>query len=119
MLDLTLNVGDTAARIALVPGAIELLGDGPELHDQVAGQVLRLGLAPFLLPEANKGRFVIAHNDPGVRAADEGAAVSVGLCPNGRFHVLLRSENGASKPCPYGVKHTKWVTASQQGKSER
>src|SRR5260370_4258459 len=118
MVDLTVNVGDTGARIALGPGGIELLGDGPELHDQVAGQVLRLGLAPFLLPEANKGRFVIAHDDPGVRAADEGAAVSVGLCPNGRFYGLLQSANGASKPCPYGVKHNKWVTTSQQRKSE-
>jgi hypothetical protein len=32
---------------------VELLGGGPELHDEVAGQVLRLGLAPFLVPEAD------------------------------------------------------------------
>ena len=43
----------------------------PELHDQVAGQVLRLGLAPFLAPKADQGRFITAHDDPGVRAADE------------------------------------------------
>jgi hypothetical protein len=75
MLDLTLDAGDAPASIALVPRAVELLGDGPKLHDEVAGQVLRLGLAPFLPPEADKGRFVIAHDDPGVRAADESSAL--------------------------------------------
>ena len=77
MPDPTLHVADLLSGIALVPGAIELLGCSPELHDEVAGQVLRLSLAPFLPPEADKGRFVIAHDDPGVRAADEGAAVDI------------------------------------------
>ena len=61
-------------RIALVPGAIEVLGGGPELDDEVAGQVLRLGLAAFLAPEADQGGLIVAHDDPGVRAANEGAA---------------------------------------------
>ena len=77
VLDPALDVGDPPAGIALVPGAVELLGRGPELHDEVAGQVLRLGLAPFLAPEADQGRLVAAHDDPGVRAADEGAAALV------------------------------------------
>ena len=42
-----------------------------ELDDEVAGQVLRLGLAPFLPPQADQGCFIAAHDDPGVRAADE------------------------------------------------
>ena len=50
MLDPALDVGDPPAGVALVPGAVELLGRGPELHDEVAGQVLRLGLAPLLPP---------------------------------------------------------------------
>jgi hypothetical protein len=75
MLDLALDIGDAPAGVALVPGAIELLGGGPELHDEVAGQVLRLGLATLLAPEAEQDRFVAAHDNPGVRAADEGAAV--------------------------------------------
>jgi hypothetical protein len=50
MLDAALDVSNAAAGIALVPGAIELLGDSPELHDQIAGKVLRLGLASFLAP---------------------------------------------------------------------
>ena len=46
----------------------------PELDDEVAGQVLRLDLAAFFPPEAEQGGFVIAHDDPGVRAADEVSA---------------------------------------------
>ena len=61
----------------------------PELHDEVAGQVLRLGLAAFLAPKADQGGFVAAHDDPGVRAADEGAAVLIRFCPHLRFHVFL------------------------------
>jgi len=34
----------------------EVFGRCPELHDQIAGQVLRLGLAAFLAPQANEGR---------------------------------------------------------------
>ena len=38
----------------------------PELDDEVAGEVLRLGLAALLPPEAEQGGFVVAHDDPGV-----------------------------------------------------
>src|SRR6266702_1314457 len=48
MADAMLDVGDAPAAVALVPGAVELLGGGPELYDEVAGQVLRVGLAAFL-----------------------------------------------------------------------
>ena len=75
MLDAALDVVDPPAGIALVPGAVEVLGGGPELHDEVAGQVLRLGLAPFLAPQADQGGFIAAHDDPGVRAADEAPAI--------------------------------------------
>src|SRR5437868_2771031 len=68
------------AGVALVPGAVEVLGHGPELHDKVAREVLRLSLAALLAPELDQGRLVIAHDDPGVRTANKGAAVSVGFC---------------------------------------
>ena len=55
---------------------VEGLGHDPELDDEVAREVLRLDFAPLLPPEAEQGRFVVAHDDPGVRAADEIAAVS-------------------------------------------
>ncbi len=56
-----------------------------------AGQVLGLGLPALLAPELDQGRLVAAHDDPGVRAADEGAAGLVGVCPHGRFHDFLDS----------------------------
>jgi hypothetical protein len=44
----------------------------PQLLDyEIFGQVLRLDFASLLAPETNKGRFVIAHDYAGVRAADE------------------------------------------------
>src|SRR5262249_62342259 len=69
MLDLALDVGDAPARITLVPEAVELLRGGPELYDEVAGQVLWLGLPTLLAPELDQGCFVISHDDPGIRAA--------------------------------------------------
>jgi hypothetical protein len=48
MLDAALNIGDASAGVALVPGAVEHFRGDPELHDEVAGQVLRLDLAALL-----------------------------------------------------------------------
>jgi hypothetical protein len=50
VLDAALDVSDVLTCVALVPGAIELLGGGPELHNEVAGQILWFGLATFLAP---------------------------------------------------------------------
>jgi hypothetical protein len=55
----------------------EWLRHHPELDDKVAGQVLRPGFAPFLLPEADEGGLIVAHDDPGVGAADEVTAIGV------------------------------------------
>jgi hypothetical protein len=54
---------------------VQLLGHGAELNQEVAGQVLRLNLAPLFLPEPEQRRLVVPHDGPGVRAADEGSAV--------------------------------------------
>ena len=91
MPDPVLDVGDPPAGVALVPGAVELLGRGAELYDQVARQVLGIRLSPLLAPELDQGRFVAAHDDAGVRAADEGPTSLPGLCPHGRFHGFLNS----------------------------
>ena len=48
--DPALDLADPPAGVALIPGAIELLGRCPKLHDEVAGQVLWLGFTPFLPP---------------------------------------------------------------------
>src|SRR5262249_35222608 len=58
-----LDIGDAAAGIALVPGAVELLGCRPELYDEIAGEVFRLGLTPFLTPQADQGSLIAAHDD--------------------------------------------------------
>jgi hypothetical protein len=63
MLHAALDISDAPTSVALVPGAVEFLGGGPELHDEVAGQVLRFGLTSLLAPEADQGSFVIAHDD--------------------------------------------------------
>jgi hypothetical protein len=75
MLHMALCGDHPPAGVALVPGAIEVLGGAPELHDEVAGKVLRLRLAALLPPELDQGCLVAAHDDAGVRAADEGATV--------------------------------------------
>ena len=66
-----MDVGDDLAGIGLIPAPIEVFGDGPELDDEVAGQVFRLDLAALFLPQPDEGVFVIAHDDPGIGAADE------------------------------------------------
>ena len=67
----------TTWPVFLVPVPVEVLGHGAELDQEVAGQVLGLDLAALFPPEADQGRLVVAHDDPGVRAADELTAVMV------------------------------------------
>ena len=75
MPDPALDVGDDLPGIGLVPAPVKVLGDRPELDDEVAREVLRLGLAALFPPQPHQGRLIVAHDDPGVRAADEVAAV--------------------------------------------
>ena len=55
--------------------SVESFGRHAKLDDEVSGQVLRLGLASFLAPEADQGGLIVAHDDPGIRAADERTAL--------------------------------------------
>jgi hypothetical protein len=66
MPDPALHIPDLPAGVALVPGAIEFLGCSTELHDEVARQVLRRGLASLLPPQADQGGLIVAHDDPSV-----------------------------------------------------
>src|SRR5215470_1670410 len=91
MSHVALNIPNLPAAVALIPRAIEILGNPPELHDEVAGKVLWLGLAPLLPPKVGQGRLVTAHDDPGVRAADECAAIRY----SGLFVVLQRRCNNS------------------------
>jgi hypothetical protein len=45
------------------------------LNNQYTRQIERSCLAAFFAPEAQERLFVIAHDDPGIRAADELAPV--------------------------------------------
>jgi hypothetical protein len=55
-----LNVRDRLAGVALVPGLVELLGRRSELDDEIAGQVLRLGLAALFAPQAEERGLIAA-----------------------------------------------------------
>jgi hypothetical protein len=79
--DLFLDICNDLAGIGLIPVPVQLLSGQPKLDNEIAGQVLRLDLASFFLPKAEEGTFIIVHNDPSIRAADEVAAVGgPGLC---------------------------------------
>jgi len=45
------------------------------LHDEIAGEVLRVRLASFFSPQTDQGRLIAAHDDAGVRAADESSTI--------------------------------------------
>jgi hypothetical protein len=53
--------------------------------DRPYREVLRPDVAPLLLPQPNQGFLVLPHDDPGIRAADEVAAVDLKLS-NCSFH---------------------------------
>jgi hypothetical protein len=59
----------------LVPGPIERLGGDPKLDGEIVAKVLRLGLAAFFLPQPDQRRLIRAHDDSGVLAAEEMAAL--------------------------------------------
>ena len=71
MVDTFLNIRDDLPGICLIPATIEVLGDNPELNNEIAGQVLWLNLAALFPPKPQQGCLVIAHDDPSVRTADE------------------------------------------------
>ena len=92
MKHLPLHLGDDLAGVALVPVPVEVLGHGAELDDQVVREVLGLDLAALFPPQAEQGGFVVAHDDPGVRAADEAAPISgIGYLPSYCDHNFLHS----------------------------
>ena len=71
MLQPPLHVLDGKAGVALIPAPVEVLGDRPKLHDQIIGEIFRLDLAALLPPQPNQHRLITAHDDAGIRAANE------------------------------------------------
>jgi hypothetical protein len=63
---------------------IERLGYESELHDEIAGEVFRLGLAAFLAPQPHQGSIVAPHDYPGVGAANKGPPIARIGYPDGQ-----------------------------------
>ena len=74
MPNLPLDIRDDLTCIGLVPAPVQLLSGQAELDDEVAREVLRLDLPAFFPPKPQQSVLVVPHDDPGIRAADEGAA---------------------------------------------
>src|SRR5690242_12204148 len=71
-----LDIRQHLTGIGLIPAPVQLFGRQAKLDQEMARQILRLDLATFFLPEADQGGFVIAHDNPGVGAADEVSPIS-------------------------------------------
>ena len=70
-----LNIDDHLTGTGFIPAAIEVFGGEAKLDDEIAGQIFGLDLSPLLPPEPDQRLLIIAHDDPGIRAADEVAPV--------------------------------------------
>jgi hypothetical protein len=92
-VELPLDIGDDLPGIGLVPAAVQLLGGQAELNGEVARKVLWRDLSSFLAPKPQQSRFVTAHNDPGIRATDEVAAILRGFCPHTGVHDFYQSSH--------------------------
>ena len=66
-----LDICDHLPGRALVPLPVQGFSREPELDEEIAGQVFGFRLASLLPPEALQGGLVVAHDGPGVGAADE------------------------------------------------
>src|SRR5262245_59677074 len=99
MLDPPLDLSNAPAGVALIPTAVELFGGGPELDNEIPGQILRVGLAPLLAPQMNKSRLVAAHDNPGVGPADEGAALRLMLYFLAKGHCSLLGGFSSARSC--------------------
>src|SRR5882672_10237613 len=104
MADPALDIGNDLPGVELVPAPVQILGDGPKLDDEVPGEVLRLDLAPLLPPQPHQSDLIVAHDDPGVGAADEGTAVLLPLFPHGVFHAFPPRRNDVCWHAVYCMK---------------
>jgi hypothetical protein len=74
---LPLHLNHHLSGVVFVPTSVEGLGHGAELNQEIPRSVFWLDLATLLTPQAEQGGFIVAHDDPGIGAANEGAAVMV------------------------------------------
>ena len=69
-----LGIGDGLTGVCFVPTPIQIFGDLPELDEKVVRQIFRFGFTALFPPQPQQRSFIFAHNDAGVRAADERAS---------------------------------------------
>ena len=87
--DMLLDVGHMLAGCGLEPFSVQPFSRVSELNDQIARQILRLGLTSFFVPKPDQRSFVNAHNDPSVGPANKPAAVLRLASTQFRFQTLL------------------------------
>jgi hypothetical protein len=72
------------------------------LDNEIVREILRLDLAAFLLPEPQQSEFIVPHNNPSIRAADERAPVdNFGHA----IHDTPPSGSAQTYDCMYGFMH--------------
>jgi hypothetical protein len=79
VLDPALNIDEDLPRISLIPAPVQVLGRNTKLDYEIARKILRVDFAPLLPPQPDEGRFIIAHNDAGIRTAYEVTAEFLGV----------------------------------------
>jgi hypothetical protein len=78
VLKLALDIGDTLAGIHFVPAAVEVFRRQAKLDGQDIRKVLRSLFSALFPPKTQQCLLVLAHDDPGVGAADKVAAIKFG-----------------------------------------
>jgi hypothetical protein len=73
--ELPLHLRDNLPGVLFVPVPVQMLRHGAELDEEVDRQVLGFDLATLFLPKPQQRWLVLTHDDPGVRSADEEAAI--------------------------------------------
>jgi hypothetical protein len=86
MANMVLDLADAMAGVALVLRSVERFGGEAELHQQVIGKVGGLGFAALFPPQPLQCGIILAHDDPCIRPADEGAPVGLSVCPQIGWH---------------------------------
>jgi hypothetical protein len=77
MEDAVLNPNDLMSGVALVPAPVQFFSDDPELNDKLSREVGTGRLATLFLPELQQGLLVLAHDDPGIGAAEKVPSILV------------------------------------------
>ena len=70
-----LDGSDFLAGLSLDPAAVQIFGDEPQLDDQLTREVQTCLLTALLPPECEERLLVLAHDDPGIGAADEAPSI--------------------------------------------